>query len=75
MFGLQVPDDRLHRLAVPEIVEDELRRLGAGLLVLGKHGHSTVEDLLLGGVNQHVLAEGRVDMLVAPTTTAAASAA
>ncbi|MCC7151710.1 MAG: universal stress protein [Rubrivivax sp.] len=58
--------------ASQRIVEYEL---DCDLVVLGKHGHSTVEDLLLGGVNQHVLAEGRVDMLVAPTTTAAASAA
>lgn len=34
------------------------------LLVLGKHGRSATEDLLLGSTSKHVLAEGRCDVLV-----------
>jgi nucleotide-binding universal stress UspA family protein len=34
------------------------------LVVLGKHGQSATEDLLLGSVTKHVLAEGSADVLV-----------
>ncbi|HMO46808.1 MAG TPA: universal stress protein [Rubrivivax sp.] len=34
------------------------------LVVLGKHGRSVTEDLLLGSVTRHVLAEGQADVLV-----------
>ncbi|HUG21334.1 universal stress protein [Piscinibacter sp.] len=34
------------------------------LVVLGKHGQSAAEDLLLGSVSKHVLAEGSTDVLV-----------
>lgn len=34
------------------------------LVVLGKHGQSATEDLLLGSVSKHVLAEGTTDVLV-----------
>lgn len=34
------------------------------LVVLGKHGRSATEDLLLGSTSMHVLAEGRCDVLV-----------
>lgn len=39
----------------------------ADLVVIGKHGQSAAEDLLLGSVTQHVLAEGSCDVLVVPT--------
>ena len=38
----------------------------ADLVVLGKHGQSAAEDLLLGSVTQHVLAEGSCDVLITP---------
>jgi nucleotide-binding universal stress UspA family protein len=41
------------------------------LVVLGKHGRSATEDLLLGSVTQHVLAEGSADVLVSTRTEAA----
>ncbi|MBW8469999.1 MAG: universal stress protein [Thiobacillus sp.] len=40
------------------------------LVVLGKHGRSASEDLLLGSVSKHVLAEGSTDVLVSTTREA-----
>ncbi len=45
------------------IVEQEQER-DCDLVVLGKHGQSATEDLLLGSVTKHVLAEGSADVLV-----------
>lgn len=49
--------------ASQRIVEQEQER-DCDLVVVGKHGQSAAEDLLLGSVTQHVLAEGSVDVLV-----------
>jgi nucleotide-binding universal stress UspA family protein len=49
--------------ASQRIVEQE-QELDADLVVLGKHGQSAAEDLLLGSVTKHVLAECSVDVLV-----------
>jgi nucleotide-binding universal stress UspA family protein len=45
------------------IVEHE-QEMDCDLVVLGKHGQSAAEDLLLGSVSKHVLAEGTSDVLV-----------
>lgn len=45
------------------IVEHEQEK-DCDLVVLGKHGQSAAEDLLLGSVSIHVLAEGSTDVLV-----------
>jgi len=45
------------------IVQHEQEEDG-DLVVLGKHGQSVVEDLLLGSVTLHVLSEGGTDVLV-----------
>lgn len=45
------------------IVEAE-QALDCDLMVLGKHGRSVTEELLLGSVTKHVLAEGSADVLV-----------
>ncbi len=45
------------------LVEQE-QESDADLIVMGKHGRSATEDLLLGSVTQHVLAEGTCDVLV-----------
>jgi nucleotide-binding universal stress UspA family protein len=43
----------------------ELEQLHAcDLVVLGKHGRSATQELLLGSTTKHVLAEGRCDVLV-----------
>jgi len=49
--------------AAQRIVELE-QELGCDLVVLGKHGQSAAEDLLLGSVTQHVLAQGSTDVLL-----------
>jgi nucleotide-binding universal stress UspA family protein len=48
-----------------KLVEHE-QECDADLVVIGKHGRSVAEDLLLGSVTRHVLAEGTVDVLVSP---------
>jgi nucleotide-binding universal stress UspA family protein len=47
------------------IVEQELEQ-DCDLIVMGKHGQSPFEDLLLGSVTEHVLAHSQVDVLVSP---------
>ena len=49
--------------ASQRIVELEQEK-DCDLVVLGKHGQSAAEDLLLGSVSKHVLAEGSTDVLV-----------
>lgn len=49
------------------LVEQEQER-DADLVVVGKHGQSAAEDLLLGSVTKHLLAEGSVDVLVVTAT-------
>lgn len=49
--------------ASQRILEQEQEK-GCDLVVLGKHGQSAAEDLLLGSVSRHVLAEGGADVLV-----------
>ncbi|MFN4117223.1 universal stress protein [Acidovorax sp.] len=39
---------------------------GCSLIVLGKHGQHAAQDLLLGSVTRHVLAESELDVLVVP---------
>lgn len=51
------------------IVEHEQAQ-DCDLVVLGKHGQSATEDLLLGSVSKHVLAEGSTDVLVSTARAA-----
>lgn len=55
--------------ASQRIVEQEQER-DCDLVVLGKHGQSATEELLLGSVSKHVLAEGSADVLVSTTREA-----
>lgn len=48
-----------------QIVLQEMEQ-DCDLLVIGKHGHSALEDLLLGSTTKMVIAESAVDVLVAP---------
>ena len=51
------------------IVEQELE-CGCDLIVVGKHGQNMAEELLLGSVTSHVLAESVSDVLVSTATSA-----
>ena len=50
----------------PGVIADAERELGADLLVIGKHGKSRVEELLLGSVTLHALATAQCDVLIVP---------
>ena len=54
-----VEGDALLRLVEQEQAQD------CDPVVIGKHGQSMLEDLLLGSVTRHLLAEGAGDVLVA----------
>ena len=45
-------------------IRDLAEELRPDLIVMGKHGQSEIEELLLGSVTKHVLFESRCDMLV-----------
>ncbi|ODS99567.1 MAG: hypothetical protein ABS56_00510 [Lautropia sp. SCN 69-89] len=59
---------RVHRRIehgyAPRVIVDAARESQIDLIVIGKHGESIVEDLLLGSVTLHVLGEARCDVLV-----------
>jgi nucleotide-binding universal stress UspA family protein len=66
--GLAVPATRISRVIVHgppslRIVEHE-ESLDADLIVMGKHGQSNLEEMLLGSVTKHVLAYSSNDVLV-----------
>lgn len=45
-------------------IAEQEQEQDSDLIVIGKHGRSAAEDLLLGSVTKHVLAEGQADVLV-----------
>lgn len=66
---LEVPVRRLsrklvHGAAMLRIIEHE-QTTDADLIVMGKHGQSVMEELLLGSVTKHVLAYSSSDVLIA----------
>ena len=66
---LSIPAGQLTRMVVHgaptlRILEHE-QSLDADLIVMGKHGQSTLEELLLGSVTKHVLAYCSSDVLIA----------
>lgn len=66
---LSIPEGQLTRHVVHgaptlRILEHE-QSLDTDLIVMGKHGQSTLEELLLGSVTKHVLAYSSSDVLVA----------
>jgi len=48
----------------PRMILEQAQQRDCDLIVLGKHGTSVTEDLLLGSVTRQVLAEAAVDVLV-----------
>lgn len=59
----QGPVLALHGDASRTILTQE-QELDCDLIVMGKHGQGMIEELLLGSVTKHVLAEARADVLV-----------
>ncbi len=68
----QVRVSAVHGYA-PHLIVDRARELDAGLIVIGKHGEARLEDLLLGSVALHVLAQAGCDVLVVQTPAASGS--
>jgi len=67
--GSGIDGDRLHRFIehgghVSAKLLEMAREIGVDLVVVGKHGKSLVERLLLGSVTLHLLAESSCDVLV-----------
>jgi nucleotide-binding universal stress UspA family protein len=48
------------------LIAQAARESGAGLVAIGKHGQSMIEDLLLGSVTLHTLSSVGCDVLVVP---------
>ncbi len=46
------------------LIQEQAEDLGVDLIVIGKHGQSVMEELLLGSVTRHVLAKVKCDVLV-----------
>lgn len=66
---LEVPASRItrqyvHGAATLRILEQE-QALDVDLIVMGKHGQSVMEELLLGSVTKHVLAHSASDVFIA----------
>ena len=47
----------------PRIISEAEARAGADLIVIGKHGRSRFEEMLLGSITLHVMAEAGCDVL------------
>jgi len=65
---LHVPASQLtrqfvHGTATLRILEHE-QTMDADLIVMGKHGQSMMEELLLGSVTRHVLTHSASDVLI-----------
>lgn len=54
----------LHGQPFQHIIEQEQEQ-DCDLIVMGKHGESMLEELLLGSVTRHVLSESQCDVLIA----------
>lgn len=70
---LAVPANRLtrqfvHGAATLRILEHE-QTMDADLIVMGKHGQSVMEELLLGSVTKHVLSHSSSDVFIAGQAT------
>ena len=65
--GLHGPGaSTLARLGEPvPVILDQEQDFGCDLIVLGKHGRSVTEELLLGSVTSHIVAQSNCDVLVA----------
>ncbi len=51
-----------------EKILSEAKRLDAGIIVMGSHGHSTMHDLLAGSVTKQMLNHAHCPVLVVPSS-------
>jgi nucleotide-binding universal stress UspA family protein len=66
----------LHRWGPPVgTILEEVERTGAGLVILGSHGHGALFNLLVGSVAEGVLRHSRVPVVVVPPSAKAAQPA
>jgi nucleotide-binding universal stress UspA family protein len=67
--------DVVHRWGPPVgTILEEAERIGAGLVVLGSHGHGALYNLLVGSVAEGVLRHSKVPVLVVPAPAKAGPA-
>jgi nucleotide-binding universal stress UspA family protein len=72
-IGLGVSVDVLHRWGQPVgTILEEAERSGAGLVILGSHGHGAFFNLLVGSVAEGVLRHARVPVVLVPAPAKAA---
>jgi nucleotide-binding universal stress UspA family protein len=45
------------------VIEQE-QKFNADLIIMGKHGKNFTEELLLGSVTKHIMAESQCDVLI-----------
>ena len=48
------------------VILDEARRIGADLIVLGSHGHSALDEMLIGSVARKITLKATVPVLLVP---------
>ncbi len=70
--ALALPAERITRTIAhgypPRLIAKAEKETRADLVAIGKHGKSALEDLLLGSVTLHALAESACDVLVVPAS-------
>ncbi len=49
----------------PAVIREYANEAGPDLIAVGKHGQSDIEELLIGSVSEHVLANASCDVLIA----------
>ena len=59
----------------PRVIREQMEGTRPDLVAVGKHGQSAIEELLIGSVSAHVLANAACDVLVAGQPAAAAAPA
>ena len=62
--GIEVSSKIVHGVAAAEGILQTVEQLSADLIMMGSHGRSGVEKLLLGSVAQKVLSEAKVSVLI-----------
>lgn len=62
---VEYADIRSGGLPIADVLQEEARSIGAGVLVMGGFGHSRMRDFVLGGATRGILEDLRVPVLLA----------